>query len=364
MSVEYLYSLGYQRIEPGLERIQTLLSDRPQDSFKSIHVAGTNGKGSVCAFLTSILMKSGYRVGTFTSPHLVDFHERIRINNEMIPDSELKRIVEKLKPRISNHSFFEAVTAVAFHYFKEQKVDWAVVEVGMGGRLDATNVLNPEVSVITNIGIDHARHLGKTIEEIAHEKSGIIKNTPVVTFQPHLIKKGDLRIADSYEGKLKMKGSFQHINAGIAKKTAEVIGIPGSEIKTGLSDAYWPGRFDYVADNLVLDCAHNVDGAKTLVNEVKDAVLVLGIMKDKDIKGMANEFKKAGRFIACKPKVERSADPAEIAQHLDCEIIPDLCRAIERARSYNKLVCVTGSIFTVGEAFECLGLKPFNTKVD
>lgn len=369
MSVEYLYNLGYQRVEPGLERIQELLEKlgNPHKDFKSIHVAGTNGKGSVCQFLTTILMKAGYRTGTFTSPHLVNFGERIRINNLMIPEKELNQLIEKVKPFVNNHSFFEVVTAIAFLYFSRQKVDIAVIEVGMGGRLDATNVINPEVSIITNISIDHTKHLGITLDEIAYEKSGIIKNTPVVTTSKEIIKKDcKLHIAKPYENEIRMKGEFQKINAGLAKNTAEILGVNEIHIFEGLKEAYWPGRFDFVQKNLLFDCAHNCEGIKTLVKEMGDAVYVLGIMKDKDIKAMCGQFSelKNSKFIATKPKIERSAEPQEIAKYLDAEIIPDLSDAIKKAKEYaiaeNNMVCITGSIFTVGEAFEVLGIKPFD----
>ncbi|MGM5483122.1 MAG: bifunctional folylpolyglutamate synthase/dihydrofolate synthase [Nanobdellota archaeon] len=368
MTIDYLYSLGYHRVEPGLSRVKALLKNlqNPQDDFKSIHIAGTNGKGSVSEFITSILVEAGFKVGTFTSPHLVDFRERIRINDKMIPAAELEKLILKIKPFISEHTFFEAVTAIAFEYFKKQKVDYAVVEVGMGGRLDATNVLSPKVSIITNIGIDHVEHLGKTIDEIAYEKSGIIKNVPLVTTKKEYItKKCDIQLAKPYFGEVSMKGSFQHLNAGVAKKTAEILKINKEFIKSGLKKAYWPGRLDYVKKNLVFDCAHNAMAAKCLAREIQDAVFVLGIMKDKDIKGMCREFSKAGnRFIACRPEIERSAEPSEIAKYLDCEIIPDLKKGIQEAMKSEKLVCVTGSIFTIGEAFKKLGLKPFNTHVD
>lgn len=363
MSLEYLYSLGYNQIKPGLERVQKLLQklDNPQDNFKSIHVAGTNGKGSVCAYMTSILMQQGYTVGTFTSPHLLDFRERIRINNKMIPYNHLHDMVEKLKPFVTDQTFFEVVTSLAFLYFSEQKVDYAVVETGMGGRLDATNEINPQVSVITNISIDHSHFLGNSFEEIAHEKSGIIKDAPVITPSADYVTKDcDLRIAPPYNGPISMNGSFQRENAGLAKKAAQVLEITEDAIAEGIKNTYWPGRLDYI-DNLVLDAAHNVESIRKLVKEVNCDVFILGIMKDKDIEGICRELPDA-RIIACKPNAERSADPEDIAKHIDCEIVPDLCEAIKKVK--DKRVCVTGSIFTVAEAFECLGLQPFDTQVD
>ena len=181
--LKYLYSLESSKIKLGLENIQALLQkiNNPEKELRCIHVAGTNGKGSVCAMLSHILREAGYEVGLYTSPHLKKFNERIRINNKLISDKEIVDYFLKIKPHITNQSFFEITTAIAFLYFKEKHADFVVLETGLGGRLDATNVVVPLVSVITNVGLEHTELLGNTIEKIAFEKAGIIKNkVPVV----------------------------------------------------------------------------------------------------------------------------------------------------------------------------------------
>src|SRR3989344_3935982 len=183
-TLEYLYSLESSKIKLGLENIQNLLSKigNLEKQLKFIHVAGTNGKGSVCSMLFYILKEAGYKVGLYTSPHLKRFNERIRINGHFITDKEIVDYFLRVKPHITTQSFFEITTAMAFLYFKDKNVDFAVLEVGLGGRLDATNVVTPLISVITNIELEHTDLLGDTIEKIAFEKAGIIKdNVPVVT---------------------------------------------------------------------------------------------------------------------------------------------------------------------------------------
>src|SRR3989338_1387571 len=185
-TLDYLYSLERFGIKLGLETTQKMLDvlENPHHTFKSIHVTGTNGKGSTCAFLASILQEAGYKTGLYTSPHLVKFNERIKINGFDIPHQDLLQLISEIKEKCShlNPTFFEFTTAMAFLYFARQKVDFAVIEVGMGGRLDATNVIMPEVSIITNIGFDHMKHLGDSKEAIAREKAAIIKEkVPLVT---------------------------------------------------------------------------------------------------------------------------------------------------------------------------------------
>src|SRR3989344_2116826 len=180
-TLDYLYNLERFGIKLGLEAINDLLQllDNPQNKFRSIHIAGTNGKGSVSAYLAAILSQAGYKVGWYTSPHLIRFNERIRVDGKEIEDEELARLTKSIKDKAGKNNlsptFFEFTTALAFLYFAEQKVDWAVIEAGMGGRLDATNVLKPEVSVITGISFDNQKYLGDTLEKIAGEKAGIIK---------------------------------------------------------------------------------------------------------------------------------------------------------------------------------------------
>ena len=182
--LEELYSLDIKKWALGLERIESLLKKlgNPEKNLKCIHVAGTNGKGSVCAMLHSVLMDAGYKVGLYTSPHLKKFNERIRINNALISDKDIVKYYLKVKKQVTNQSFFEITTAMAFLYFRGKNIDFVVLEVGLGGRLDATNVVTPLVSIITNIGLEHTEFLGNTLEKIAYEKAGIIKkNIPTIT---------------------------------------------------------------------------------------------------------------------------------------------------------------------------------------
>lgn len=381
-AVSWILSLERFGIKLGLERINKLLDKlgNPQNELKAIHVAGTNGKGSVCAMLESVLMEAGYKVGKYTSPHLIKFNERITVNSEEIENNELAKLIQKIKPLHTNETFFEVTTAMAFLYFKEKNVDFAVIEVGLGGRLDATSVISrPLVSVITNVDLEHTEHLGRTVEEIAKEKAAIIKNKGIVVtgaegealaaiekFSKE--KKAKLLNARPTDAKLSLQGDFQKINAGIAIKTIKALKnhnvfIPKNVILEGLLKAEWPGRFQ-IEGNLIYDCAHNPSGIAVLVNELvklkqktnyKNLILVIGIMKDKDIKTMAKEIKDiADKAIITKPKLERSAEPKEIARFFDdYEIIENVKQAVKYAKSVAKkddLVVVTGSIFLVGEA--------------
>jgi dihydrofolate synthase / folylpolyglutamate synthase len=391
-TIEYLYSRGFFAVKFGLDGITDLVSkfNNPQNDYRTVHIAGTNGKGSVTSFISSILKQSNYKVGTYTSPHLVDFRERIKINDEMISKKDLVKIVAEIKPYIKKQTFFEIITAVAIIYFSQKGVDIAVIEVGMGGRLDATNIINPEVCVITNISVEHTAHLGNTIEKISYEKCGIIKqNVPVVT-SPNgkafeIIKKicqeksSELVVIKKNTLEISMGGSFQQENAMLALDTINVLvkqglNVDKKSIKKGIKIAKWPGRMDFVQDNILFDCAHNPDGAKTLIKELKllgycDVVMIIGIMKDKEIKKMVSEFEKVSNdIILCKPNIERAASPVEISKYLTKKytIIPNIKKALSYATQIadDRLIVLTGSIFTVGEGFEALSLEPFNTKVN
>lgn len=363
----------------GLKNIKELMISlkNPQDNFKSIHIAGTNGKGSVCSLISSILEKQGYNVGVYTSPHLVDFRERIKINGKQISKKDLIKTFKKIKPFIRDQTFFEVVTAIAFTYFQEKKVDFAIIEVGLGGRLDATNIIIPIVSVITNISLEHTEHLGDTIEKIAFEKSGIIKeNIPLVTSNDckgiSVIKKickskkSKIYFSTTKKIKTSLKGEFQNENASIGLKVIDVLSknykIKKKKIESGLMSAKWPGRFDFVSKNLIFDCAHNPKAALVLSKEIKNLnydkiYLVLGIMKDKDIEGMCKSLESvADEIIICKPKIKRSAEPSDIKKFLNKKLI--VIKNVGKALSYakkkagkNDLVLLTGSIFTVGEGF-------------
>ncbi|MEK6869330.1 MAG: folylpolyglutamate synthase/dihydrofolate synthase family protein, partial [Nanoarchaeota archaeon] len=279
--LDELYSLDVPKWTLGLDRIESLLKKlgNPEKKLRCIHVAGTNGKGSVCAMISSILTGAGYKVGLYTSPHLKKFNERIRINNKLISDKDIVKYYLKIKKYVTNQSFFEITTAMAFLYFADKKVDFAVLEVGLGGRLDATNVVTPLVSIITNIGLEHTKYLGNTIKKVAYEKAGIIKNNvPVVTAAEGIALAAIKKISNERNSRLYiankknanyrigLKGEFQKLNAAMAIKAIGIlknnygVKIKKSNVKKGLLNAKWPGRFQFLEKNILVDCAHNPHG--------------------------------------------------------------------------------------------------------
>ena len=364
----------------SLKNIKLLLKKlgNPEKQLKVIHVAGTNGKGSVCAMLSSILKESGYKTGMYISPHLKDFKERFLINNKKISEKDIVKYFQKVKPFITSQTFFEVITAMAFLYFKEKNIDFLVCEVGLGGRLDATNVITPLISIITNIGLEHQEYLGETIEEIAYEKAGIIKNKiPVITgtygSALKVIKKtAQKKNAKLYpDGKpikgfsLKLKGEFQLKNASIAIESIKALNryhnlkISKKAIKNGLLKTTWHGRLEFLSKNILVDCAHNLDAIKALKKELikikhKKLYLIIGILKDKDYKSMLKELTPlADEVILVKPKIPRALDPDILAKHVKHSIIiQDTKKALKYAKNIAKkddLILVTGSIYVVGE---------------
>ncbi|MCK5283708.1 MAG: bifunctional folylpolyglutamate synthase/dihydrofolate synthase [Nanoarchaeota archaeon] len=377
-NLEWLYSLGPRSVL-GLDKIKQLLEklNNPQDKLKCIHVTGTNGKGSVCAILSSILTKAGYKVGMYTSPHLKRFTERFQINGKEIQEERLNQLIEKVKPYHTDQTFFEITTAIAFLYFAEENVDFLVLEVGLGGRLDATNVITPLLSIITNISLEHTQILGETEEKIAYEKAGIIKKAvPTITLAKGSALKVIKKIAKENNSKLfspkikknlslNLKGEFQIENASIALKAVELLKdrkITKESIKKGLNNINWPGRFEFIEDNILVDCAHNPDATKALKNEIKKirkkyakVISVVGILNDKDKKAMVRDISSFSDYlIFTKPKIERASNPGELSLFTNQrkEIIPDVNHALKKAKKIaNKedLILVTGSIYTVGE---------------
>ncbi len=352
----------------------------PEKKLKIIHVAGTNGKGSVCAMLFSILGENGKKVGLYTSPHLKKFNERIRINDKLITDKEIIKYYLKLKPYITNQTFFEITTAMAFLYFYEKNTDYVVLEVGLGGRLDTTNVVKPLVSVITNIGIEHTDYLGDKIEKIAYEKAGIIKkNTTIVTGAKGkalgviktIAKKRNSPLIQNKKYKISkndisLKGSFQLENASTVVTTINALNkyynlkINKNNVKNGLKKAKWPGRFQFIKKNILVDCAHNPDGIGFLIKEskkikYKKLIVVIGLNNDKDIKKIINMLNPiANYFILTKAKYHRAADPKFISKYVKKEfkMIKDSKKALDFAKKTAKkkdLILITGSIFLVGE---------------
>lgn len=369
-TLDYLYGLQKHGIKLGLTNTKELMNmlGRSHDSFRSIHIAGTNGKGSTATAVSSILVKSGLRVGLFTSPHLVSFTERISINGRPISESDVIETAHMLREKVYatdlNPTFFEIVTAMAFYYFSRNNVDWAVVETGLGGRLDATNVLHPDVTVITNIGIDHCEFLGNNISDITNEKAGIIKpGVPLVTaslnedvikqlsgiacelgseihiygrdFRGLITDMDDRHISISYEGyrdyhnlTVPLSGEYQLYNMCTAIRVCEILrekglSLSGPSIKSGLQDIHLQGRLEWVSQTppILIDCAHNPDAARSLAVSIKrlfrdkKIILIAGIMSDKDIRGILHQLAPlAAAVILTKAKCERAALPEKLAE--------------------------------------------------
>ncbi|MBU0532951.1 bifunctional folylpolyglutamate synthase/dihydrofolate synthase [Candidatus Micrarchaeota archaeon] len=409
----YLYSLKSRGAKLGLERVQQLVDvlGNPQNEFKSIVVGGTSGKGSTAIMLSSILKEAGFKVGTFTSPHLSSLTERIVVNGKKIPEKELARIVKKIKETIENTkwseqpTFFEVITAAAFLYFKEQKVDFAVLEVGLGGRLDATNITEPVVSVITNISLEHMKILGNSIAAIAKEKAGIIrenrtlitaaagkalevfekickeKNSKIVRVGKEIVimrknadysgQEVEVRISDKkYEIKIPFLGRHQLENAACAIGAAYKLEVDDSAITKGLLKAKWPGRIEIIQNKpmVILDCAKDAKAMERLKETISEdlkynkLIVVLSISSDKNIQVMVNEIAQVADLIVISAHkvMERAVDPKIIAEEVEryaknYVIVKDVKQAVKHAITLaeeNDLVLITGSIFTVAEARE------------
>jgi dihydrofolate synthase/folylpolyglutamate synthase len=415
-AIQFLYGLQMFGAHFGLENTLKLaaLAGNPQEKLRFIHIAGTNGKGSTCAMLESIYRAAGLRVGLFTSPHLVSFRERIQVNRQLIPESELVRLVEEIQPLLKqfladNHlTLFEVVTVMALKFFAEQKCDLVIWETGLGGRLDATNIVTPLASVITNIAFDHQQWLGDTLEKIAAEKAGIIKpGIPVVTTTdepsalaviekiarkknaPLKIVGGDatLRCPDSAARcpYLSLSGEHQKTNAALALATVEVlqkqIPVASEKIREGFTNVNWPGRLQLIekpdGQKIFLDGAHNVASTKVLrealekVFPTKERKLILGVLQDKDWREICELLAPLAEKIFTVPVAsERSANPKELAAVCrlanpvaEIFVCGSLKEALEksdwRGRSPRQnFIVVTGSLYLVGEALELLGLSP------
>ncbi|MDA8240394.1 MAG: bifunctional folylpolyglutamate synthase/dihydrofolate synthase [Nitrospiraceae bacterium] len=428
-AIGYLYGLQQHGMKFGLDNIRTLMSifGNPHHAFRSVHVAGTNGKGSTSAMIESILRTSGVRTGLFTSPHLLSFTERIRINGEETGEDEVIALAEEVKTaagKIEDFSptFFEVVTAMAFLHFRNKGVEWAVVETGLGGRLDATNVIVPEVSVITRIGLDHCDFLGRTLCEVAKEKAGIIKEgIPVVSadheaeaikvvsaksaekhsalytfgkeFTAGLVAESFGGITLNYSGDrdyrdlcVALPGSYQMVNASLALKTVEVISskFPGLrfDIVKGLTCVRWPGRLELVRDDppVLIDGAHNPQASLALSDHLKKIVLaryrriilVIGAMGDKDIEGILGPLLPlAAEILFAAPAYGRAASPDRLAAaaakmgypSIVAQSVAEAIVKAEELRQPGDLVLITGSFYTIGEAKEFLGSKGVLTRL-
>ncbi len=337
----------------------------PHRSLKYIHIAGTNGKGSVVAFLSAILQRAGYNVAAYTSPHLVNMRERITVNNKWISKKDFARLAAKVKATKVNITYFEFITTIAFQYFAEKKPDIVLLEVGLGGRLDATNVMKPEIAVITNIALEHTRILGDTIEKIAKEKARIIKKGCVVVtgttgkalsvVRKTAKSKGCMLIkAKETKHRLSLNGKFQKFNAGIAVAAAKHLKIKENHIKQGLMATEWPGRLEFF-ENILLDSAHNPNGIKKMAEFVKklkyrNLIIVFGCLRDKDYMQMYRNLPKHDELILTKPNSDRALDPRMIPGN--DKIIRNPVKAVQYAKSIatkKDLVLICGSIYLAGD---------------
>lgn len=415
-AMDYLANLSKFGINLGMARIERLLElmNHPERRFKSIHVTGTNGKGSTTAMLTAILTASGVKTGMYTSPHLEDYPERVIVNGNMISREEFaqaleytSKFVEQMSAEGLEHpTEFEVLTAAAFYYFAAVGVEYVVVEVGLGGLLDSTNVVLPEISVITNVTLEHTDRCGDTIQEIAGHKAGIIKDgTPVVTAaqgealevirRTAADKQAALYIKDvdfsaqsdgvvdskqqvavetkefgSINAAINLLGRHQVDNGAVAVMTALVLAAKDSRItvesiRAGLAKVTWPGRFEVRPGRpvVVIDGAHNPDGARVLRQNLDDAfpgrqiTFALGILKDKDVAGIINTMiHPEDVVVTVQPNSYRAATAEEIAGQISAryvETAQSIGEGIIRAKELagpEGIVCVAGSLYLIGEA--------------
>lgn len=420
-AIKYLHSLGRFGMHFGLERMEKMMEylGNPHKKLTVIHITGTNGKGSTAMMAGSILRKAGYKTGVYTSPHLDDFRERIQINGKFISKRDVARLTQKIKPIVkktlaetgSSATFFEVVTATALKYFFDKGVDYLVLEVGLGGRLDATNVVNSKVSIITNVDYEHTDVLGDSLTSIAKEKGGIIKNGAyVITSETkkevldvlgRICKEKNARLfqilkefkirriaSDSEKNTFSIKsksysykrlmvplaGEHQITNACMAIAAVKFLneGVDEKSIREGLIETHWPGRLEIVSRKplIVMDAAHNPAATRKLVESLRlfkyrRMILVFGVMKDKDIKEITETITpKASITIINKPKVERAAEPRLIQKFArkfsKTIIIKNVKESIKYAKSIAKkddLICITGSIYMLSEARAKKSLK-------
>jgi dihydrofolate synthase/folylpolyglutamate synthase len=364
--------------------------NKPQDRFKSIHVAGTNGKGSTSHMLASVLQEAGYRVGLYTSPHLKDFRERIRINGKTVSKQFVIGFIRRNKSFLeeNNLSFFEMTVGMSFDYFAKQKVDVAVIEVGLGGRLDSTNIITPDLSIITNIGFDHTQFLGDTLEEIANEKAGIIKkNIPVVIGETHSKTKAVFRakaietdseifFADQLiENILEcdLKGTYQRHNIKTVIQSVKVLRdsgykISNADLKTGLHNVVnttgLKGRWQVLDTQpmIVCDTAHNKEGLTYVLQQLQSIVytklhIVFGVVNDKDLSSIIPLLPQNATYYFSKPNVQRGLD-AEVLKNSfaksgligkSYKSVNEALNSAKAMASNDDLIYVGGSTFVVAE---------------
>ena len=364
----------------------------PEKKFKTIHIAGTNGKGSTAHMLASIFQEAGYRTGLYTSPHLKDFRERIKLNGQMMPKEDVVEFVQTNKPffKRKNLSFFEMTVGLAFDFFAKKEVDIAIIETGLGGRLDSTNVITPLLSVITNIGLDHTMFLGDTLEKIALEKAGIIKSgVPVIIGQTQASKitevfeekaknnKSEIYFADKLDWlpkyKTDLKGKYQEFNVSTAIATVKVLQLQGENIKdshiaNGLSNVVFntglQGRWQKIFDKPVVICdtAHNKEGLEIVMEQLREEHynklhVVLGMVNDKNIEEALSLFPTEASYYFCKADIPRALDALELAKiatelGLNGDVYSSVREAYASAletASANDFIYIGGSTFVVAE---------------
>ncbi|HEY8500580.1 MAG TPA: folylpolyglutamate synthase/dihydrofolate synthase family protein [Clostridia bacterium] len=419
-AISYIQSLERFGSKPGLERIGALAErlGNPQDNLKFIHIAGTNGKGSTAAFISSVVTCAGYTTGLYTSPYLNRFNERIRINGEEISDSDLaeytyrvKTVIDKMVEEGYEHpTEFETITALSLLYYYEKKCDVVILETGMGGRFDATNIIKcPLVSVITKISLDHTQVLGTTLESIAYEKAGIIKHDGIVVTYPqeesagetikavcaernaHLVTAdaGNIKMVELKPGIMVFShrdyglietgiiGIHQVYNAAVAVKVIEILKSSGfaigtEEIRTGFLKASWPGRFELIGRNpdFYIDGAHNPDGVRSFIETYRriypeqKAIIIFGVSKDKDYHTMLRELSDIAEwFIAVAADTPRALPVKTLSNEMRkyCKNV-EFSDTIKEAvtKSYLKatkdhVIAALGSLYYIGQVREIAG---------
>jgi len=411
-SLAFLNAPVYSQTRPGLAPVTELMHELgdPQDGLKYVHIAGTNGKGSTASFIERILREAGYRTGLYTSPYLMRFTERMRVCGQEISKDDLTRLTTKVKDAVDRitaqghtaPTIFEMVTAVAFLFFREQKCDIIVLEVGMGGRLDATNIIKEsEISVITAIDFDHMNFLGDTIGEIAYEKAGIIRNNGIVVSFPQRadaekvlrevcaeenaglyiadpgpvlleanIRGQRFRLADGREFHISLLGSYQIRNAAVAVLAMDLLTARGwrltpDSLARGLENARWPGRFELMSTNpmILVDGAHNPNGVEALARGLRTLfpgrkfTFIAGVLADKDYTSMLRVVEPlASRFLTVTPDSERALAASELAQDLRADgfkavSFRSVSAAAETALSEypDEIICAFGSLYFIGD---------------
>jgi len=402
---EWMYGFGVSKMRFGLESTAELLRrlGDPQNDITAIHVAGSDGKGSTCSMIYSVLLKAGVNAGLYTSPHLMRFNERISVNGKDIEDDELGSLMEKVRPvadRMASEgmecTFFEVATALAFLHFSDKGVKYAVIETGMGGRLDATNVLMPEVTAITHISMEHAEILGDTVEKIAFEKAGIIKHkvpvitsntnsvldvirdvakkrdAPLIAIPPDEVKVlsfSDGRVETEYQGRkyrIGIPGSCQAENAAVAIECIRAlnIGITGDQISNGLKDVVWRGRMEYLKDEeIIIDVSHTAAGAEILADDILKTygkvILIIGMFGDKSADEICKHMSRtASRIVVTSPNSERAMPAERLAEIMrrysnDVSVENGIGEAIDSVIGKGTIL-ITGSLNMAGEAMSWL----------